>query len=249
MSKSVWTKVRKKGRGLNVEVEGRSWFEVYHNHQGSDDWHRWKRRQQAEHGRPGSTRKNLNLILRIRNFPSRKADAWKAGTLSLGGEVKFYSALQLCLTSPHSCRHMLQVLHFKQESKQQGLVASYSFKDHLSHSLISQRKGHHKSRCAWGHKAVMRLRLEPRFSDSGLTSLRSLPLTVIASFNEAWVVPAMNPFTHTRTHSYTVLLCGSFTFGKRVKSWWSGKAWRSEEPLCPRTPFPSSTDLQPPGSA
>ena len=101
MSKGVWTKVRKKGRGLNVEVEGRSWFEVYHNHQGSDDWHRWKRRQQAEHGRPGSTRKNLNLILRIRNFPSRKADAWKAGTLSLGGEVKFYSALQLCLTSPH----------------------------------------------------------------------------------------------------------------------------------------------------
>ena len=37
----------------------------------------------------------------------------------------------------------------------------------------------------------MRLRLEPRFSDSELTSLRSLPLTmitVIASFNEVWVV-------------------------------------------------------------
>ena len=101
MSKSVWTKVRKKGRGLNMEVGGRSWSKVYHNLQG-----RWwvaqvKKEAASRTLKTISTRKNLNLISRIRNFPLRKADAWKAGTLSLGGEVKFYGALQLCPTSPH----------------------------------------------------------------------------------------------------------------------------------------------------
>ena len=84
-----------------------------------------------------STRKNLNLILRIRNFPLRKADAWKAGTLSLGGEVKFYGALQLCPTSPHP-QLFLRVIGF-----------SCSFKLGWSWIVSVQVSPRPSSSCVW----------------------------------------------------------------------------------------------------
>lgn len=99
MSRCVWTKVREEGRGLNVEVEGRSWSEVYHNHQevmtgtGEKEGSKQNMEDQAVQGRIWTWFWELDIL--------RKADAWKAGTLCLGGEVKFYSALQLYPTSPH----------------------------------------------------------------------------------------------------------------------------------------------------